>query len=247
MTHFSNSVCREGGADFAVIRSTASCAPDHFGRINFAHYGGGVPCFTHGGQIATPRGLVNVEDLRQGDPVLTRDNGIQPIAWVGHRPLKASELRANPNHGPVHIAKGALGNGLPVSDLEVSPTHRVLVQSPALRAYCGANEAFVIAADLVGAPGIERRSGGRVDYVHLLFERHEVILSNGAWTESFQPSLTSLGAFHAAQRGEVLSLFPELAFISGLRAYGQARETVSVDQEPDMVAELRASLNVRRS
>lgn len=210
-------------------------------RIDFSRYGGGVACFTLGCEIATPRGAIRVDRLRQGDLVLTRDNGMQPVAWVGHRPLEQDELSCHPEHGPVRICKGALGNGLPLSDLYVSPNHRVLVQNQALRALSGANEAFVAAIDLVGAPGITRCAGGRVDYFHVLFERHEVILSRGAWTESFQPGLSNLGAFHAGQRDEVLSLFPELAYMRGLRAYGEARATIGQIQ-PEILSKLRSGL-----
>lgn len=40
-----------------------------------------VPCFTPGTKVATPRGERLVEDLREGDKIITRDNGIQEIRW----------------------------------------------------------------------------------------------------------------------------------------------------------------------
>ena len=49
-------------------------------------------CFTPGTRIATQRGEVDVQRLKAGDAVLTRDNGTQELRWVGHRALDASDL-----------------------------------------------------------------------------------------------------------------------------------------------------------
>ncbi|HSF92831.1 MAG TPA: Hint domain-containing protein, partial [Paracoccaceae bacterium] len=46
-----------------------------------------VACFTPGTGIATPKGEVAVERLKKGDRVLTRDNGIQTIRWIGQKKL----------------------------------------------------------------------------------------------------------------------------------------------------------------
>lgn len=50
-----------------------------------------------------------------------------------------------------------------------------------------------------------------VTYVHILFDRHEIVLSDGLWTESFQPAERTLSALDQATRDEVLELFPQLA------------------------------------
>lgn len=46
-----------------------------------------VACFTPGTGIATPKGEVAFERLKKGDRVLTRDNGIQTIRWIGRKKL----------------------------------------------------------------------------------------------------------------------------------------------------------------
>ena len=86
-----------------------------------------VICFTPGTLIATPRGEVAIEALRAGDRVFTRDNGIQTIRWIGRRDLTRDDLAGNPALRPVRIAKGALGNGLPEADMQISPNHRMLL------------------------------------------------------------------------------------------------------------------------
>lgn len=63
-------------------------------------------------------------------------------------------------------------------------------------------------------------------YIHFLFDHHEVVLSDGAWTESFQPGDYSLGGLGNAQRGELFELFPELETREGLDDYHSARRTL---------------------
>ncbi|MCB1347866.1 MAG: hypothetical protein KDK11_04195, partial [Maritimibacter sp.] len=52
---------------------------------------------------------------------------------------------------------------------------------------------------------------------------HEVVLSNGAWTESFQPGDYALAGVGNAQRQELFELFPELQTQAGLEDYSAAR------------------------
>ena len=93
------------------------------------------------------------------------------------------------------------------------------------------------AKHLVGMEGISRASALGVTYVHFMFERHEVVLSDGSWTESFQPGAHSLKGVERQQRAEILRLFPELATEDGQRAYGSARNTLK-KHEADILARL---------
>jgi hypothetical protein len=76
----------------------------------------------------------------------------------------------------------------------------------------GEHEVLVAATHLTVRPGVEVQSATvQVTYIHLLFDRHEIIRANGAWTESYQPGEMSLAGMDDGPRREVLSLFPELA------------------------------------
>ena len=50
------------------------------------------PCFTPGTLIATDRGQQPVETLRRGDLLVTRDNGLKRIMWVGRRGFHYKEV-----------------------------------------------------------------------------------------------------------------------------------------------------------
>lgn len=171
-----------------------------------------IVCFAAGTLIETGSGPIPVEDLRPGDLVRTRDHGLQPLRWVGRRRLSYVELLAQPELQPIRIDAGAFGGEGPDQPLTVSPQHRLLVESAWAEMLFGEAEVLVPAKHVEGSPGIARLCPVQgVTYVHILFDQHELVLSNGCWTESFQPAERTVGAMDAAARAEVLQLFPELA------------------------------------
>lgn len=185
-----------------------------------------VPCFTPGALIETKDGPIAVENLRVGQKVLTRDNGFKRIRWIGRRVLDARELAANPTLQPVLIRKGALGDGLPTADLRVSPQHRMLLSGPRADLLFGESEVLAAALHLVGQPGIERAPCESVTYLHVMFDAHEIILADSAWTESFQPGIGTLTGMDGAQRAELFSIFPELRFPQALGELVAARRSL---------------------
>ena len=185
-----------------------------------------VPCFTPGTLIATPEGERLVEELNVGDRVITRDNGIQEIRWVGRKDLTGHQLSRQPHMRPILIQKGSLGNGLPEHDLLVSPNHRVLVNNDKTALYFEESEVLAAAKHLIGLDGVDEVGTLGVSYIHFMFDQHEVVLSNGAWTESFQPGDYSLNGIGNAQRNEILELFPELEHAEGIKSYQAARRSL---------------------
>ncbi|WP_225612310.1 Hint domain-containing protein [Paracoccus sp. PAR01] len=170
-----------------------------------------APCFARGTSIETSRGPLAIEDLRAGDLAITRDHGAQAIRWIGSAKLDRKALAANPNMRPIRIAKGALGHGLPVADLLVSPQHRILVRSRIAQKMFGAQEVLVAAKQLVLLDGIDIATDvAEVEYFHMLFDRHEVVLSNGAETESLYPGPEALKSVGKAAVEEIFTLFPQL-------------------------------------
>ncbi len=196
------------------------------GTLTFRNIENVIPCFTPGTLIATPKGEVPVETLKAGDRIITRDNGIQEIRWTGQKQLGWHDLAANPHLKPVLIRQGSLGNGLPERDMMVSPNHRLLVANDRTALYFDEHEVLVSAKHLVAGAGIQTVDSLGTTYIHFMFDRHEVVLSNGAWTESFQPGDYTLKGMGNAQRGEIFELFPELKTEAGLEDYQAARRTL---------------------
>ena len=197
------------------------------GQIDLANVDKVVACFTPGTRIATPRGEVSIGKLKVGDRVITRDNGLQAIRWIYSVEMSAADFRRKSHLVPVLILKGALGNDLPERDMMVSPNHRMLVANDKTVLHFEESEVLVAAKHLTGLVGVTRAQNVDTTYIHLLFDQHEVILSDGTWSESFQPSLNSLAGVGNAQRNELLELFPDLATRTGIERYASARRSVT--------------------
>ena len=196
------------------------------GTLTFTNIENVIPCFTPGTMIATPKGEVAAEHLKAGDRIITRDNGIQEIRWVGQKALGWRDLHVNPHLKPVLLRQGSLGNGLPDRDMLVSPNHRLLVANDRTALYFDEHEVLVAAKHLVTSAGIAAVDSVGTTYIHFMFDRHEVVLSNGAWTESFQPGDYTLKGMGNAQRSEIFELFPDLKTEAGLEDYQAARRTL---------------------
>lgn len=189
-----------------------------------------VPCFTEHSLIKTNRGEVPASQLQLGDRVLTRDNGFQEICWIGTRGLNAQDLKRSKALRPVLIRKGALGNGQPERDLLVSPQHRMLVCSKVAAIWFGEQEVFVPAVALTVLDGVDQIGTSQVTYVHFMMDRHQVVMGDGAWSESFQPGDLTLAGMDQAQRQELFALFPELSNRDSAGIYPAARITLAAHE-----------------
>ncbi len=179
---------------------------ENFETINFD-----VVCFARGTKIATLSGTTAIEALSEGDLVMTMDHGYRPIRWIGSRKLDAAALAQKPKLRPIRIRKGALGFGLPESDLVVSPQHRVLVRSNVARRMFGQSEVLIAANKLLALDGFEiDETAQGVEYFHMLFDQHEIVFSNGAPTESLFTGPEAIKSVAPEAREEILALFPDL-------------------------------------
>ncbi len=154
-----------------------------------------VPCFVTGTLIETDTGLRVVEGLSVGDNVMTLDNGFQKLLWVGQRDLAKCERQA-PENAAVLIPADAFGQGCPSHTLMVSRNHRMVLSGPTIELLYGAPEVLVAAKSLVGHAGVRNvplLSG--LAYHHLLFDSHEIVLSNGMASESLHLGQMALLGF----------------------------------------------------
>lgn len=169
-----------------------------------------IICFTLGTAIQTPHGERRIETLKAGDQVLTLDNGPRPIRWIGRR-----TVRATGDLAPIRFAKGAIGNH---RDLLVSPQHRILCGGHMTRLHFGEPEVLAPAKSLVDDFSVTVAYGGMVTYVHMLFDVHEIVIANGAPSESFFPGGHGLATLAEPSRNEIFRLFPDLR--SNIGSYG---------------------------
>lgn len=161
----------------------------------------GPPCFTAGTMIETPDGPRRIEDFQAGDLVITVDNGPQALVWVGRTTVAAEGSSA-----PIRFAEGMFGLD---RDTLFSPQHRMLIDDWRAAYYYGHPEVLVAAHCLVNGETVTRVEGGDIEYFHLLFEQHEIVIANGAKSESYYPGHAMTRSDRATQ-AELLRLFPQL-------------------------------------
>ncbi len=167
----------------------------------------GIPCFTPGTMIRTSRGEQPIEEIAEGDLVLTADAGLQPVAWVGTRHLDAAQLAEHPELRPVVIRKGAFGNR---RKMLVSPQHGLIWD----RAGGGLIRAKHAAEFMGGKVARIDRNCTDVTYIHLMFDRHQLVFAEGAATEAFYPGPQALRALEQPVLTELLALFPDLGRVA---------------------------------
>ncbi len=164
-----------------------------------------TPCFVEGTCLQTSTGLRTVETLKPGDRIKTRDNGFQPVRWVGFADRPARDA-----HAPIAISANRFGRH---GGLLVSPQHRIVLRSSRAQLLFGTDEVLVKAKDLVDTVAVHRiEDDTTVRYFHVLFDSHQIVYANGLETESYHPGDVSLGAFDRDTRDEILEImqgFPQ--------------------------------------
>lgn len=131
-------------------------------------------CLLRGTSLAIPGGEAKVETLRVGDMVLTASGVARRIAWIGQRSYRAAHLARPDMVLPVRIAAGAIANGVPHTDLYVSPDHAVLLDGK-----------LVPARLLINGRSIVQEKRPTFEYFHVELESHDILLAEGMPVESF--------------------------------------------------------------
>ena len=124
---------------------------------------------------------------------------------------------------PILIKAGALGNA---RDIKLSPQHRVLIGDNLAELLFGEGEVLVAAKDLVNDHSIRPKIGGTVEYVHILFDTHQIVFTEGLETESFLPGPQTTRSFERETVAEICRIFPELDPTTGMGYGPAARRTL---------------------
>lgn len=191
----------------------------------------GIACFTAGTQVDTPSGPRRVETLRAGDLVLTQDHGAQILRWSGQ-----TTVRGQGSFAPVRIAKGTLGAQ---QNIYVSPQHRILIQGWQAELVFGTDEVLVPAKALVDGNHVTWAECDLVTYVHLLFDDHQLLCTEGLVSESFLPAQEGMQGWAADTAEEIYALFPELCLHPD--AYMRPARMIARPREAAMLAGLVAA------
>lgn len=169
-------------------------------------------CFGRGTLIDTPDGRIPVESLQVGDKVLDVDGIAHSIRWKSCRDLHIplGLFSGFAKWLPVCIPPDAFGPGRPHRPLYLSQQHRVLLEGAGVELFAGMPQAFAPAKSLVGDMVYIDRTVRRIEYHHILCDRHIVLLANGLPTESLLPGDVLADAVPNDSWNEVLGIFPEL-------------------------------------
>lgn len=173
----------------------------------------GMIRLSQGTRLRTPDGEACIENLRQGDEILTRDNGVQRVLWTGQRRVSFSDFAAKPQSRPVRLSGGALRPGQPDADLIVSGSHQILLNGRRAREVFGEEEVLISALDLLDERRVVLDHTQAVLAEHfVLLEKHEVIWANAVQVESFHPVNSGFETLNAEQLGRLFRVYPYLAY-----------------------------------
>jgi Hint domain len=138
---------------------------------------GGCCCLLKGTSVFAPKGERLIEDLRIGDEIVTL-SGPKAIKWIGYNKYtKDDDRRWQDGVMPIRVARLAIDDVAPHSDLYLSPQHCVFI-----------NETLIPVKYLVNGTSIAPAAPSgmtAVEYYHVEFDTHEVFYAEGAPVESF--------------------------------------------------------------
>ncbi len=127
------------------------------------HLGGLV----EGTEILTARGLVKVENVAAGMRLVTRERGLQRVAFATQRMLPHSDV--------VRIAPEALGASAEGAAVFVAPSQRVLLKDWRAKAMFGRARALVSVRKLIDGELIKREDRRNVRLFSLHFDASLII------------------------------------------------------------------------
>lgn len=138
---------------------------------------GPMPSLTSGVPIATSQGYRPLRDLRCGDTVLSRDNGVVPVLHVVERTVPALG-----SFQPVRLRAPYFGLR---RDIVVAPHQRLVIGGSEVEYLFGREAVLIPAITLVNGFAAVYEQGHRlVRYAHLLLPGHEALIAADAAIES---------------------------------------------------------------
>jgi hypothetical protein len=138
-----------------------------------------APCYCPGTLIRMTCGQKRVEKLKIGDEVMTASGVARPIKWIGKRSYAGRFVMGRKDILPVCIKAGALADNVPRRDLWISPNHAMFFED-------NLDGVLIEAKDLInGVSIVQAEHVDSVEYFHVELESHDVIVAEGALSETF--------------------------------------------------------------
>jgi parallel beta-helix repeat protein len=182
-------------------------------------------CFAMGTPILTAGGEVAVENLAEGDLVVTVEGDALPITWIGRRHVDCTRHADPAAIRPVRICAHAFGPGRPNRDLYLSPDHAIFAEG-----------VFIPVKYLINGGSIAQLATSAVTYFHVEMSSHTALYSAGLATESYldtgdrasfanTPDVVALHPAFGSSRTDVTLLWEALGY-APLRVTGPEVERV---------------------
>ena len=154
-------------------------------------------CFLADSMIATPKGVVAVQDLHKGDEVLTYVDGVASVgtlSWAGMAHCTVNPALPDDMAGyPVRVRANAIADGVPYKDMLLTAEHCLFF-----------NGVFIPARMLVNGVSIfYDKSITSYNYYHIETPDHAIIMADGMLTESY---LDTGNRRSFTQKGNVIQL-----------------------------------------
>jgi len=187
-----------------------------------------TPCYARGTLIRTEHGEVPVEDLAIGDEVTTKAGEARPIKWIGQRSYSGRFVMGRMDILPVCIKAGALDDNVPRRDLWISPRHAMYLDG-----------VLIEAKDLInGVSIVQAARVANIEYFHIELETHDVIIAEGAHSETYIDDDNRL-MFHNAP--EYHTLYPDFVRIAARYCAPRCEDGYEIETARRRIA-LRAGL-----
>lgn len=171
-------------------------------------------CFGVSGSslIASGRGLIRATEVKIGDVVMNGQGGSNRVAAV----LVALTV---PGRDRIRIAQGALGDGLPVSDMVVGPRQRIKVTAQDMIALANHEDATVAAEDLLPLPGVETVIGKLSEVVHIVIDAYDFFLADGLVVQGLSPTRSVLETLPVDLAEDLCDAMPKLRYSTADASY----------------------------
>lgn len=187
--------------------------------------------------LRTPCGPRRAENIRPGDLVVTRDDGLQAVRMVWSRTVTEAEIAADPSLAPVRLKPRAIGPLMPQRDLLLAGDHRILVPGHRLVDMPDESACLISARDIAEASdeAYFDKSRGDVTFYNIVFDAHQIFCADGLPVESFVPSKKNLSSMDAAAKCQIKSLFPDAKDLSKAMPVLHYSEPASESYRPEFV------------